>query len=125
MARVVVVDDSLAARRQLRQILEEAGHGVVGEAENGIIAPPLVAALRPDVVTLDMIMPGRDGLATLHHLKMRNPDLPVVICSASATERRVLQALRFGASDYIAKPIEQDRLLRAIDFALEARLVAA
>jgi two-component system, chemotaxis family, chemotaxis protein CheY len=125
MARVVIVDDSLVAREQLRRILTAAGHDVVGEAEDGLQAPQVVGRLKPDVVTLDMLMPGRDGLATLHHLRLRDPDLPVVVCSASATQRRVVDALRLGAKDFVAKPIDKGELLRAIDGALAPRCLAA
>lgn len=125
MARVVIVDDSLVARTQLRRILTEAGHEVVGEAEDGQHAPQVVNRLKPDLVTLDLIMPGRDGLATLNHLRKRDPKLPVVVCSASATQRRVVDALRFGANDFVAKPIEKGALLNAIDGALAPRALAA
>jgi len=118
MARIVIVDDSLAIRAQLRAILEEAGHEIVGEAADGEHAPELVASVRPDLVTLDMVMPGRDGIATLRHLHLRQPGLRVVVCSASATERRVLEALRLGASDFVTKPFDPAKLLAAIDAAL-------
>ena len=74
--------------------------------------------MRPDLVTLDMVMPGRDGIATLRHLHLRQPGLRVVVCSASATERRVLEALRLGASDFVTKPFDPAKLLAAIDAAL-------
>ena len=125
MARVIVADDNLLARTLLRQILERAGHEVVGEAENGESVIGLAADERPDLVLLDICMPRRDGLSALRHLLLREPSLRVVMCSASATESRVVEALRLGARDFIVKPIETSRVLAAVERALGTSLAVA
>jgi two-component system chemotaxis response regulator CheY len=120
MARVLVIDDNLIARKQVRSVLEEAGHEVVGEAADGDSAPQLVQDLQPDLVTLDIVMPGRDGLATLRHLMLRDPHTRVLMCTASGTEAHVDRALQLGARGFYAKPVESARLLEAVDRALAA-----
>jgi len=96
LARVLIVDDNLLCRALLRQILSDGGHEVVGEAQDGVQAPACVHELRPELVTLDLVMAGRDGLATLKHLPMVDPFLTVVVCSASLDQRNVIDALRLG-----------------------------
>ena len=118
MARIIIVDDNLLIRTQLREILTDAGHQVVGEAENGAAAPALIRELCPDVVTLDLVMPARDGLATLEHLLMVQPSLAVVVCSASLDQHRVISALRLGAKGFLVKPFDRNSVLKSIRDAL-------
>jgi two-component system, chemotaxis family, chemotaxis protein CheY len=118
VARVVIVDDNLLCRTLLRRILSDGGHEVVGEAQDGTRAPVCVHELRPDLVTLDLVMPGRGGLATLEHLLMVDPSLAVVVCSASLDQRRVLAALRLGAKGFVVKPVDHETVLDAVRNAL-------
>ena len=118
MARIVIVDDSLLIRRMLADILTSGGHQVVGEAADGLEAPVCVHEHHPDLVTLDLIMPGRAGMMTLKHLKMVDPSLTVVVCSASLDERKVTQALSLGAGGFIVKPFTRELVLDSIRDAL-------
>jgi two-component system chemotaxis response regulator CheY len=118
VARVVIVDDNLLCRTLLRSILSNGGHDVVGEARDGTQAPVCVHELRPELVTLDLVMPGRGGLATLEHLLMVDPSLAVVVCSASLDQRRVLAALRLGAKGFVVKPFDHLTVLDAVRSAL-------
>jgi two-component system chemotaxis response regulator CheY len=119
MARIVIVDDNLMMRTRLRQILTDAGHAVVGEASDGLQAPDVVRSAKPDLVTLDMRMPGRDGLPTLQHLRLRNPDLAVVVISANVDQRRVIDALKLGARDFVPKPFSPEAVVTSVAKALE------
>ncbi len=118
MARILVVDDSLLTRKVLREILVDAGHDVVGEARDGLEAPVRVRQLHPDLVTLDLVMPGRGGLATLQHLLMLDPSLAVVVCSASLDQNKLITALRLGARGFIVKPFDQQTVMNAVSCAL-------
>ena len=118
MARVVIVDDNLLSRTLLRRILNDGEHEVVGEAADGVRAPACVDEVRPELVTLDLVMPGRGGLATLEHLLMVDPSLAVVVCSASLDRQRVLAALRLGAKGFIVKPFNHETVLDTVRDAL-------
>ncbi|MEW6488515.1 MAG: response regulator [Thermodesulfobacteriota bacterium] len=119
-ARVLVVDDAPFLRRRLRDILEAAGHRVVAEAEDGDQALALYEEHLPDVVTLDLVMPRRDGLETLRALRARHPDAAVIVCTSLSGEPALLEAVRLGACDYVLKPVSPGRLLEAVAKALEA-----
>ncbi len=112
--RVLVVDDAPFLRRQLRDILEGAGYEVVAEGEDGAAAVALYDAHQPDVVTLDLVMPGRSGLEALGELRARRPRPRVVVCSSLGDEPTILAALRLGARDYVLKPLSPNRLLAAV-----------
>lgn len=118
VARILIVDDNLLCRSLLREIISGAGHEVVGEAVDGFEAPQLVRALRPELVTLDLVMPGRNGLTVLQHLLTIDPWLPVVVCSASLDSVRVISAIRIGAKGFIVKPFTPNSVLDAVRSAL-------
>ncbi|MGO9899594.1 MAG: response regulator [Solirubrobacteraceae bacterium] len=125
MARILIVDDNLLIRSLLHDILSAGGHEVVGEAKDGIEAPARVRDLRPDLVTLDLVMPGRSGLPTLEHLMTLDHSLPVVVCSAFLNKNHVLDALRLGAKGFIVKPFDHESVLNAVSGALGGSGVVA
>jgi len=104
MGTFVIVDDASFMRGALRHIVERAGHDVVGEADDGDQAIALYRALRPDVVTLDILMPGMDGLDTLEALKAEWPQARVVMVSALDHEEKRREAENLGAAGFIRKP---------------------
>ena len=112
--RVVIVEDHDMLRSGLRQWLHAGGMAVVGEAIDGRGAIDQVAAHRPDVVLMDITMPGMDGLAALAEIHERFPDVKVVILSVHADEDRVLQAMRAGAAGYMLKNVDVTELQAAI-----------
>lgn len=114
MARVLVVDDAAFMRKVLTDALAAGGHEVVGEAGDGDAALTAYRDLRPDLVTLDITMPEKDGLATLRELVEIDPDARVVICSALGQQSKVLEAVKAGARDFVVKPFDQGRLLGAV-----------
>jgi two-component system chemotaxis response regulator CheY len=118
MARVLVVDDAAFMRKVLTDALTAGGHEVVGEAGDGDAALAAYRDLRPDLVTLDITMPQKDGLAALRELIELDPAARVVICSALGQETKVLDAIKSGAKDFVVKPFERERLLAAVDKAL-------
>lgn len=113
---VLIVDDEAPARDRLRQLLEEDGtHVVVGEAGNGKEALELAEKLAPDVVMLDIRMPGLSGIETAHHLNtFENP--PAVIF-ATAYDEYAIDAFEASAVGYVLKPVRRERLDQALELA--------
>ncbi len=104
--RVLIVDDSKVIRRVIKDILtEKDGFIIAGEASNGIEALKMIKKVSPDVITMDVIMPGMDGLTALKHIMIKDPR-PVVMFSALTREgsRDTFDALNYGAVDFIQKP---------------------
>ena len=115
MARILVVDDAAFMRRMVIDVLQSGGHEVVGEAGNGNEALARFQDLRPDVTTLDITMPEKDGLTALREIIALDPAAKVVMCSALSQESKVLEAVKAGAKDFIAKPFQAARVLSAVD----------
>jgi two-component system, chemotaxis family, chemotaxis protein CheY len=118
MARVLVVDDAAFMRKMVSDALAKGGHEVVGEAGNGVEAISQFQALKPDLVTLDITMPEKDGLAALAEIMAADPSAKVVMCSALGQESKVLEAIKLGAKDFVVKPFQPDRVIDAVGKAL-------
>jgi len=118
MARVLVVDDAAFMRKMVTDALTAGGHEIVGEAGNGNEAFSQFQALKPDVMTLDITMPEKDGLAALKDILAFDPTAKVVMCSALGQESKVLESIKAGAKDFVVKPFQADRVNDAITKAL-------
>jgi two-component system chemotaxis response regulator CheY len=118
MARMLVVDDAAFMRKVLSDALTAGGHEVIGEAADGNQALVRYQELRPDLTTLDITMPEKDGLATLRELTAIDPNARVIMCSALGQESKVIDALKLGARGFVVKPFDIERLLGAVDKAL-------
>jgi two-component system chemotaxis response regulator CheY len=118
MARVLVVDDAAFMRKLLSDALVSGGHEVVGEAGNGLEAVARYQELRPELTTLDITMPEKDGLAALAEIMAIDPAARVVMCSALGQEGKVLEAVKLGAKDFVVKPFQPARVLEAVGKAL-------
>jgi DNA-binding NarL/FixJ family response regulator len=109
--RVLIVDDHPLTREALASLLTQHGFDVVGEADDGESAIDAVAALRPDLVLLDLSMPGMSGLEALPRLREAAPDCEVVVLTASETEENLLAAIRAGAAGYLLKSEPPERIV--------------
>jgi two-component system chemotaxis response regulator CheY len=118
MARVLVVDDAAFMRKMLSDVLAKGGHEVVGEAGNGEEAVQRFQELRPDIMTLDITMPEKDGIAALKEILALEPAARVVMCSALGQESKVLESIKAGAKDFVVKPFQPDRVIDAVGKAL-------
>ena len=98
--------------------LTGGGHEIVGEAANGAEAVQRFQELRPDIMTLDITMPEKDGLAALKEIIAVDPGAKVVMCSALGQESKVLESIKLGAKDFVVKPFQVDRVLSAVEKAL-------
>ena len=113
MSLILVADDAAFQRLRVRKVCENAGHEVV-EAASGREAVSVFADSHPDAVLLDITMPDMDGLEALCHIRELDPSARVVMLSALAQQKVVMQAVLAGARDFIAKPAEADRVLMAL-----------
>jgi two-component system, chemotaxis family, chemotaxis protein CheY len=118
MARVLIVDDAAFMRKVLGDALASGGHEVVGQAANGAEAVERFQELRPELTTLDITMPEKDGLAALAEIMAIDPAARVVMCSALGQETKVLESIKLGAKDFVVKPFQAARVLEAVGKAL-------
>jgi len=116
---VMIVDDLAFIKIVLRDILEKAGFRVVGEASNGDEAIRVYLDKRPDVVLMDITMPGMDGLTALKKIRELDPAARVIICSALGQQRLIVQSIQLGAKDFIVKPFQPQRIISALKKALD------
>jgi DNA-binding NarL/FixJ family response regulator len=112
--RLVLVDDHRLFRESLKSLLQGQGFTIVGEAGNGLEALDLVTAQRPDVVVMDLMMPGGDGLDATRKMRELRPETAIVLLTAHADEMHVMDALRAGVSGYVLKSMAASNLVEAI-----------
>ncbi|SDJ70397.1 response regulator [Sediminibacillus albus] len=115
MANILIVDDAKFIRVTLSGILKNGGHTVVGEAENGEQAVELYKQLTPDLVTMDITMPGKNGMEAMQEIKEFNQTAKVIMCSAMGQQKLVVEAIELGAKDFIVKPFDENRVLEAVN----------
>lgn len=112
--KILVVDDSVILRKAIINIFKELGHKVVAEAGSGYEAIEDYKIFQPDLVTMDITMPGiqgiRDGVEALREIKKINPDANIVMVTSHGEEELVLDAIEAGAKGYILKPITKEKI---------------
>jgi len=115
---VLIVDDIAFVRKTLTAILTDMNYQVVGEAENGVQAIALYEKFKPDIVTMDIVMPKMSGIEATAKIIKRHPSAKIVIVSAMGQENLVMDAITAGAKDYILKPFIKKDILKTLDHAL-------
>lgn len=113
--RVVIADDHALFRDGLRSLLEARGVDVSGEARNGREAVDLARKLTPDIVLMDLNMPELDGLAATRLICAEQPDVKVVILTASEEDAHLFEAIKSGAQGYLFKNLSSDELFRLLE----------
>lgn len=112
---VLIVDDVAFVRKTLTEILTAAHYQVVGEAADGTEAVNLYMKLRPDIVTMDIVMPQMSGIDATRRIMKFDKDARIVIISAMGQENLVMEAINVGAKDYVLKPFSATDVLRTIE----------
>lgn len=115
MSRIMIVDDAVVIREKLKILLTKAGHEVVAEAGNGLQAALLYSRLRPDIVTMDITMPGVDGIEGIRKIRTSDPAAKIIVISALGQKAIIVEALEAGASGFILKPFEIGKVLTVIE----------
>lgn len=109
--RLLIVDDALIMRMRIREIALQAGWEVVAEASNGSQAVELYRHLKPDLVTMDIVMPNMDGVEALKAIREEEPSSRVCMVSAVNQKEKLAECIRLGAIDFIVKPFEKAQLV--------------
>jgi two-component system chemotaxis response regulator CheY len=112
--RVLVVDDAVVMRMMIKNILSKNGYEIV-EAESGYDAVQKYRAIKPDAVTMDMVMPEMDGITALKTILAEDPNAKVVMCTSMGQQPLVVEAIQAGAKSFIMKPFQPPKILEAIE----------
>ncbi len=111
MKRLLVVDDALFMRKLIATVAAEAGWEVVGEAADGAQGVALYQELRPDLVTMDLVMPNMGGIEALRAIRALDPEARVVVVTAMDQKQAVADAIQSGALDFVVKPFDRSRMV--------------
>ena len=114
MKRIMVVDDAPVVRLMLKDILKHYNYEIVTEASNGNEAVERYKQFHPDLVTMDITMPQKDGIEALEEILQFDRNAKVVMVTAIDQRDPLMKAIRLGAVDYIIKPFEEDRVISAV-----------
>jgi DNA-binding NtrC family response regulator len=118
--KILIVDDEESVRYSFRKLFRDPGSEII-EAANGLEALSVIKKENPDLVLMDIEMPGLGGLDAIQRIRVTNPDLPVIIITAFGTSERVIGAMKYGAFEYLEKPFDVARLKAVISEALELK----
>lgn len=112
---IVIVDDAVFMRTVLRRMIEEDGNYViVGEGADGYEAIELAKTKKPDIMTLDITMPGLDGISAVKEIISKSPDTKVIVVSAMGKQPMVIEAIKMGAKEFVVKPFKKAQVIQAI-----------
>lgn len=117
MAKIMIVDDALFMRKMLSDILKKEGYEICAEAENGKDAIDKYQQLKPDVVTMDIVMPKVneiDGICAVKEIVKLDPKAKIIMVSAMGQHSLVVEAIQAGAKDFVTKPFQPSRVVEAI-----------
>ena len=115
MKKVLIVDDSTVIRKALVKFLENYSVNIIGTASNGTDALEMFSKYNPDIVTLDITMPGFDGFHVLDKMRKIDDSVKIIVITALADKATGLKALKKGAKSYLTKPFGPDKLKDAFD----------
>ena len=116
MARkVLIVDDVSFVRKTIAKILTDANYQIVGEAEDGQTAIQMYKKLRPDLVTMDVVMPNMGGIESTKKICLMDKNAKIIMVSAMQQESLIMEAINAGARDYILKPFSAEEIVKTVD----------
>lgn len=113
--KILIVDDAAFMRMMLSDILVEKGYRIAGEAENGEEGVRLYKELKPDLVTMDIVMPGVGGVESIRGIMKIDPEAKILVVSALGQEALVREAVEAGAKGFVVKPFKPEKVLEEVD----------
>jgi len=119
MAKVLIVDDSMTSKKFLKNMIEEVGHEVIAEAANGQEGIDKYKEFHPDVVTMDITMPIKNGIESLEEIIAYDANAKVIMVTAAGQNSNMVEALKKGAADFIQKPFESKQISMVINKVLD------
>ena len=119
MSGILIVDDSKTSRKLLRELLEDNGFTIIGEAENGEEGYQMYKSLKPDLVTMDITMPRMDGIECLSLIRHADENAKVIMITAAGQREKMVEALKRGAEDFLTKPFDANRVLETVKEVLD------
>jgi len=114
-ARILIVDDAAFMRMMLTNIFVEEGYEIAGEAENGEEALRLYKELKPNLVTMDIVMPEVGGIESIKEILKIDPEAKILVVSALGQQALVKEAIEAGASDFVIKPFKPEKVIEAVE----------
>lgn len=108
--KILVVDDALIIRKMIIDLAKECGWAIAGEAKDGQEACEIYSNQKPDLVTMDMVMPNMNGLEALKKIREIDPNARIIMISAVNQKDKLMESIEAGASDFIVKPFDKTRL---------------
>jgi two-component system chemotaxis response regulator CheY len=119
--RVLIVDDAVFMRNTLKEIFTSSGYEIAGEAANGVEAVEKYRDVSPEVTTMDIVMPFKNGIEATREILKSDPSATIIICSALGQESLVMEAIEAGATDFIVKPFKAENVIQVVKKALASR----
>ena len=116
--KILIVDDAMFVRAMVKDILVPRGFEIAGEATNGNEAVLKYQELKPDLVTMDITMKGKDGLAAARDILAKYPDARIIMVTALGLEKMLRDSIKLGVKDFVVKPFEPKRIISAVEKAL-------
>ncbi len=114
MLKIMVVDDALIIRRNLKKFFTELGHEVVAEASNGVEAVKKCSEVEIDLITMDITMPEMDGIEATKIIKKIKKDINIIMMTSHGQEELVVKSLKAGAKNFVLKPVTKEKVEKAV-----------
>ena len=112
--KVLIADDAVFMRNMIKEVFNTPEFEVVGEASNGVEAVEKYKELKPDITTMDIVMPHKSGIESVRDIVKLNKDAKIIMCSALGQESLVMEAIEAGAADFIVKPFKAEKVLEIV-----------
>ncbi len=114
-AKILICDDSMMVKKKMKTMLSAYGIGNISEASNGKEAVEKFVEIQPDITFMDIVMPEMTGVEALKIIKTAAPDAVIIMATSIGTEGNLTEAIKYGASDFLQKPVDEEQLTKLLD----------